>query len=218
MSTGSQEAKAPRAAEGRAIFGGGAFARFGEMLLVGVAVSVLSLLGVTALPAFAAGVAHVRRHLHSRPDGVADLGRDFLAAWRGGWGWPVTAAAALALLAFEVSAVGSGAMPGGTVGLVVVLMVAAVVVVALLRAAAGWQPGARWRDVLLAGSRRTTDDLVGSGLLLVGVALSSLVVWMFAPLVVIVPGLLCFAAAAVEGRRMVAAPLTRGPGPSTLAR
>ncbi|ACZ29932.1 hypothetical protein Xcel_0900 [Xylanimonas cellulosilytica DSM 15894] len=182
------------------MLGAGAFGLFAEMLLVGLAVSVLSLAAVTALPAVAAGVAHVRRHLHGRPDGVADLGRDFLAALRGGWVSWVAAVVVLVVLAFNVAAGASGAVPGGTGVVVVTCAVTAVVVVALLRAAARWTPGARWRGLLSAGARAAYDDVAGSALLLLAVGLSCLVVWMFAPLVVLVPGLLCFATVAVEAR------------------
>ncbi|QAY71816.1 hypothetical protein ET471_09555 [Xylanimonas protaetiae] len=182
------------------MFGAGSFGLFAEMLLVGLGVSVLSLLAVTALPAFAAGIAHVRRHLQGRPDGVADLGRDFLAALRGGWVWGVVVAVVLAVLGFNLAAAASGTVPGGAGVLVVTALVAGVVVVALLRSAVRWERGARWRALLAAGARETYDDVVGTGLLLLAVGLSGVIVWMFAPLVVIVPGLLSFAVAAVEAR------------------
>ncbi|AEE47436.1 hypothetical protein [Cellulomonas fimi] len=198
--TGDDEA-GPRP-DDRALLGGGRVGLFGEALTVGLAVSVLSLPVVTALPALAAGVAHVRRHLSGRPDTLRDLWDDFRAACRGVWLVAVGSVALLLLLAFNYSLAGTGVLPGGT-GVRVVSAAAAVsLLVALLRAAAGWAPGASWRIVLRDASRRTGDDLAGSGLLVLALALCGVIVWMLPPLVVVVPGLLALATVAVEHRAL----------------
>lgn len=187
----------------RALLGGGRVGLFGESLTVGLAVSVLSLPVVTALPALAAGVAHVRRHVDGRPDTLRDLWDDFRLACRGVWLVSVGSVALLVLLAFNVSLAGTGALPGGTGVRVVSLVVAVLLVVALLRAAAGWTPGAVWRLVLRDAGRRTGDDLTGTFLLVLALALCGVILWMLPPLVVIVPGLLALATVAVEHRATV---------------
>lgn len=184
----------------RALLGGGRVGLFGESLTVGLAVSVLSLPVVTALPALAAGVAHVRRHLSGRPDTLRDLWDDFRLACRGVWLVSVGAVALLLVLAFNVSLAGTGALPGGTGVRVVSIVAAVTLLVALLRAAAGWTPGASWRVVLRDAGRRTGDDLTGSGLLVLALGLCGVIVWMLPPLAVIVPGLLALATVAVEHR------------------
>lgn len=192
---------APGRPDDRALLGGGRVGLFGEALTVGLAVSVLSLPVVTALPAMAAGVAHVRRHVAGRPDTLRDLWDDFRLACRGVWLVAVGSVVLLLLLAFNISLAGTGVLPGGT-GVRVVSAVAAVtLLVALLRSAAGWAPGASWRVVLRDAGRRTGDDLRGSALLVLALGLCGVIVWMLPPLVVIVPGLLCLAAVAAEHRR-----------------
>lgn len=187
----------------RALLGGGRVGLFGESLTVGLAVSVLSLPVVTALPALAAGIAHVRRHVDGRPDTLRDLWDDFRLACRGVWLVSVGSVVLLLLLAFNVSLAGTGALPGGTGVRVVSVLVAVLLVVALLRAAAGWTPGSVWRLVLRDAGRRTGDDLTGTFLLVLALGLCGVIVWMLPPLVVIVPGLLALATVAVEHRAAV---------------
>lgn len=187
----------------RALLGGGRVGLFGESLTVGLAVSVLSLPVVTALPALAAGIAHVRRHLDGRPDTLRDLWDDFRLACRGVWLVSVASVLLLLVLAFNVSLAGTGVLPGGTGVRVVSVVIAVLLLVSLLRAAAGWAPGAAWSAVLRDAGRRTGDDLSGTFLLLLALALCGVIVWMLPPLVVIVPGLLALATVAVEHRAVV---------------
>ncbi|GIG27842.1 hypothetical protein [Cellulomonas marina] len=191
----------PTAPERRPLLGGGAFGLFGEVLVVGLGVSVLSLPVVTLLPAMAAGVAHVRRHLGDEPDAVADLGRLFLRAVRGVWAVALGVTVLLGLLWVDLRLAASGAVPGGAAVLAVSALVAVALLVVLLRAAGAWRDGERWADVLRAGARRAGDDLTGSALLVLALAMCALFTWMLAPLAVLVPGLLALAVVAVEHRR-----------------
>lgn len=181
-------------------FGGGRFGLFSEMLVVGLGVSVLSLPVVTALPALAAGAAHVRRHLTGDTDRVVDLWHDFRAALRGVWPYAIGSLALLVLLWFNLAVTDTGALPGGTGVRVLTWLVIGVLVVALLRAAGGWHRGAAWRDVMRDAGRRAGDDLAGSALVLLAVGLCGVIVWMLAPLAVLVPGMLALAVVAVEHR------------------
>src|SRR6185312_14368560 len=56
-----------------------------ETLLLGVCLFVLALPVVTAPAAYAAGAAHMERHISGRPDTVASLWVDFRAALPGSW-------------------------------------------------------------------------------------------------------------------------------------
>jgi hypothetical protein len=190
----------PAVPEERALLGGGRFGLFSEALVVGLGVSLLSLPVVTALPALAAGVAHLRRHLDGRSDTLADLWTEFRAACRGVWVVSVASVLLLVVLLFNVQVAGSGVLPGGTGVRVLSAVVAVTLLVVLLRAAAGWVPGAAWKDVLRDAGRRTGDDLAGSFLLVVALALCAVIVWMLAPLAILVPGLLSLAVVAVERR------------------
>ncbi|WP_243883886.1 hypothetical protein [Cellulomonas fengjieae] len=199
---GDERDDAPRPDEKR-LLGGGRFGLFSEALMVGLGVSVLSLPVVTAVPALAAGVSHVRRHLDGRPDTLAALWDDFRAACRGVWPVAVGAPLLLLLLLVNVQLTGVEGMPGGTGFRVVTVFLVAVVLVVVLRAAAGWSPGASWWTVVQAAARRTGDDVTGTFLLLVALGLCAVMVWMLAPLAVVVPGLLCLAVVAIEHRAAV---------------
>jgi hypothetical protein len=72
----------------------------------------------------------------------------------------------------------------------------AAVVVVLLRAAARWRPGDRWAVLVAEPSR----DRAGHAYLVVALAVAGLVVAQAPAFAVVVPGLLVFAAVAVERR------------------
>ncbi len=179
------------------------FGLFSEALLVGLGVSVLSIPVITAVPALAAGVSHVRRHLDGRPDTVAVLWQDFRAACRGVWLVSIGMPVLLLVLLFNLQLVGAGGVPGGTGVRVATAFLVVVLLVIVLRAAAGWTPGARWGAVVQAAAQRAGADLMGTLLLGVALGLCAVMVWMLVPLAVIVPGLLSLAVVAVEHRATV---------------
>ncbi|MFH8466613.1 hypothetical protein [Streptomyces sp. NPDC017991] len=175
------------------------FALFAECLLTGVWIAVASLPVVTYPAAFAAGSRHLRRRTAHEAGGWREFVVDFRTAVRGGWiaglaGW----AAALAVWV-DVQAVRAG-IPGGpfvgAVGLFALLGLA----VAGLRAAAVWEPGARWRELLGAAGRRTVLDPAGSFLLVGGLAVVAVSGWFVPPLAIPVLGAVAAAALAVEER------------------
>jgi hypothetical protein len=191
------------APEEKRLLGGGRFGLFSEALLVGLGVSVLSLPIITAVPALAAGVSHVRRHLDGRPDTIAALWEDFRAACRGVWFVSIGIPVLLFVFVFNLQLAGSGALPGGTGVRVATVFLVVVALVVTLRAAAGWTPDARWGAVVQAAAKRTGDDLMGTLLLAVALGLCAVMIWMLAPLAVIVPGLLALAVVSVEHRAAV---------------
>ncbi|MGP4044413.1 hypothetical protein [Streptomyces sp. 2A115] len=175
------------------------FGLFAECLLTGVWIAIASLPVVTYPAAFAAGSRHLRRRTSHLEGGWREFVADFRAALRGGWiagvaGW----AAALAVWV-DVQAVRAG-IPGGpfvgAVGLFALIGLA----VAGLRAAAVWEPGASWRELLAAAGRRTVLDPAGSFLLVGGLAVVACSAWFVAPLAVPVLGAVAAAALAVEER------------------
>ncbi|MDQ0953908.1 hypothetical protein QFZ24_007831 [Streptomyces phaeochromogenes] len=175
------------------------FALFAECLLTGVWIAVASLPVVTYPAAFAAGSRHLRRRTAHLGGGWREFVSDYRAALRGGWiaglaGW----AAALAVWV-DVQAVRAG-IPGGPVVGAVGLFALIGLVVAGLRAAAVWEPGASWRELLGAAGRRTVLDPAGSFLLVGGVAVVACSAWFILPLAVPVLGAVAAAAVAVEER------------------
>ncbi|MGW3663371.1 hypothetical protein [Streptomyces sp. NPDC005141] len=155
---------------------------------------------VTLPAAFAAGARHLRRRTAHDGGGWREFVADFLAAVRGGWlvgagGWALAAAVWV-----DVQAVRAG-IPGGplvgAVGLVALIGGA----VAGLRAAAVWEPGAAWRDLLADAARRTVLDPAGSFLLVGGLVVVACSALLVAPLAIPVLGAVAAAAVAVEERR-----------------
>lgn len=175
-------------------------ALFSEIVVVSLAVAMLSLPAVTALPALAAGGAHLRRHLDGESDALVDLWRDFVRALRRGWAWGVLAAITCAAIAFTLVTPAVVDVPGGEAVRWVSGGLGVGISIVLLRATARWSPSARWSVLLRESAEHAVRDTAGSLMLVLALALSVVIVWMFAPLVVLVPGMLILAARAVDGR------------------
>lgn len=183
-------------------FGGTGVSAFGEMLIVGLGVAVLSLPLVTLAPAVAAGVRHLDAHLDHEQDSVARLARWGLQAIRSGWWFGAASTTVIGLLVLNAIGGVQGLLPGGTVLAAVSGALAAVVAVASLRTAALWHPRARWSELWRAGRNLFLDDPIGDVFVLFGLGVAITVVWMLPPLIVIAPGLVVVSLVAAERRRM----------------
>ncbi|MEU0196044.1 hypothetical protein ABZ250_40550 [Streptomyces afghaniensis] len=175
------------------------FAVFAECLLTGVWIAVASLGVVTYPAAFAAGARHLRRRTAHEGGGWREFVADFRTAVRGGWLAGLAGWAAVAAVWVDVQAVRAGIPGGPLVGAVGVCALIGLVVTGL-RAAAVWEPEARWRTLLAAAWRRTVLDPAGSFLIIGGLAVVVLSAWFAAPLAVPVLGAVAAAAVAVEER------------------
>ncbi|WP_405505078.1 hypothetical protein [Streptomyces purpurascens] len=175
------------------------FAVFAECLLTGVWIAVASLGVVTYPAAFAAGARHLRRRTAHEGGGWREFVADFRGALRGGWLTGLAGWAAVAAVWVDVQAARAGIPGGPLVGAVGVVALIAFVV-AGLRAAAVWEPDARWRTLLAQAWRRTVLDPAGSFLIIAGLAVVALSAWFVAPLAVPVLGAVAAAAVAVEER------------------
>jgi hypothetical protein len=203
----------------------GSFTRFSETLLTGVLVACGSVLVVTAIPALAAGTAHLRRHLDGEADSIATFVTDFRRAWRALWPLGIAAPLLVVLLAINASSVATGAAPGGAPVVVVTAAIATAAVVVAARAAVLWRPRPtdvhaasdgsarrtilRNRAIVIDAGRRAVDDPVGSAWIVTAVAMGALLAWMLPPLAIVAPGLVALALVAVE-RRPGASPPDRG--------
>lgn len=181
-------------------FGGPGVARFGEMLVIGIGVTILSLPIVTIAPAFGAGARHMRAHLDDEPDSVRTFALRGLQAVRSGWWFGTVGAAIIAFLLANTAAAAQGALPGGVPFALVNAGLATIAAVAMLRTAARWTPGARWGDLWRGSRTLVIDDPIGSAWVLMGVGVAATVVWMLPPLVVIAPGLIVVSLIAAERR------------------
>ncbi|TQJ33815.1 Poxvirus protein I5 [Arthrobacter sp. SLBN-122] len=184
------------------------FALFSETLLAGVLVLVLSIPLVTIPAAYAAGTAHLERHLNGRDDSVRGLWGLFKAALPGSWKLGLMTAAAAVVIVLNLLLAWVGQLPGRGVVLPATLLLAAGAAILLLRTASAWSDSSctgstgkdTWRRALHAGQAISLRDWTGS--LLIAAALFGAVVfvWMLAALFVVVPGTLILAAAAVKLR------------------
>ena len=182
------------------------FALFSETLLAGVLVLVLSLPLVTIPAAYAAGTAHLERHLDGRDDSIRGLWGLFKAALPGSWKLGITTAAAAVVIVLNLLLAWVGQLPGRGLVLPATLILAAGAAIVLLRTASAWSDSAgstgkdTWRRALEAGQAISLRDWTGSLLLAAALFCAVVFVWMLAALFVVVPGTLILAAAAVKLR------------------
>jgi hypothetical protein len=171
------------------------FAILTESLLTGVWMTVAALPLVTLLPAFAAGCAHLRRHLDSEPCGWTEFVSDVREATRTGLRFSLLWWAGAALLVFDWRVARTGLLPGGPLLIAVSVVGLLALAVTGLRTAAAWRPGGAWAPV-------RTPDLSGSLLLVGGFAAVAATAWQVPPLAA--PAVGCLAAAAVALERRAA--------------
>lgn len=179
-----------------------AFALFTETLLTGVIVGALSIPIITALPAIAAGVAHLRRHIEGRADPIAGIFADFRVFLRGSWAFGIGGPVLFALLILNLDIATATQIPGAALVTWVSLALVAVLLVIALRMCAlrSAQADLSWPTAARTAARRSAADPGGSVLILVAVGLCVVFVWMLKVLVLLTPGLLVLAVLAVEHR------------------
>ncbi|MCO4237554.1 Poxvirus protein I5 [Pseudarthrobacter sp. MDT3-28] len=199
------------------------FALFSETLLAGLLVLVLSIPLVTIPAAYAAGIAHLERHLAGGDDSLRRLWGTFRAALPGSWKLGITTAGAAVVIVLNLLLATVGQLPGSAVVLPATLILAAAGAVLLLRTAAAWRdvgwsdvawsdvawsdvdgeessaPGT-WSAALGAAKALSLRDWTGSLLLAAALFASVVFVWMLVALFVVVPGMLILASAAVKMR------------------
>ncbi|MET4584235.1 hypothetical protein ABID68_000101 [Pseudarthrobacter sp. PvP022] len=183
------------------------FALFSETLLAGVLVLVLSIPMVTIPAAYAAGIAHLERHLSGRDDSLRALWGTFRSALPGSWKLGITTAAAAVVIVLNLLLAWVGQLPGREVVLPATLILAAAAAVLLLRTAAAWSdvtgtaaPGSAWTAAFGTAKTISLRDWTGSLLLAAALFAGVVFVWMLAALFVVVPGTLILASAAVKMR------------------
>ena len=194
------------------------FALFSETLLAGLLVLVLSIPLVTIPAAYAAGIAHLERHLSGRDDSIRALWGTFRSALPGSWRVGITTAAAAVVIVLNLLLATVGQLPGSSVVLPATLVLAGAGAVLLLRTTAAWSdfsganldasqatavanaPSAAWTSALDAAKALSLRDWTGSLLLAASLFGAVVFVWMLVALFVVVPGTLILAAASVKMR------------------
>lgn len=192
------------------------FALLSETLLLGVCLFVLGLPVVTAPAAYAAGAAHMERHISGRPDTVASLWSDFKAALPGSWKFGLVLLSAAVAACVNLLLAGSNQLPGGRLVLGATAVLAIGLMVLLLRTAGLWhhgraadaspgstadRSGSAWLQAWAQAKNDALGDWVGSILLVSALAMCLAFVWMLPPLVFIVPGAMTLAVVSVQFRQ-----------------
>lgn len=173
----------------------GAFSLFGEVLLVGVLVTVAALPIVTLPAALAAAIRHLRRFVAAEGSGIGLFGRDLLLALRGGVVVGVAVAVAAGVLAADIVVAGAGALPGGQAYVVLGWLGLAVLGVVVLGGAAAWTPESGWIQALRTLPATVRADPAGATYLVATVGFVGFLTWVLPPL--LIPALGCAALAAV---------------------
>ncbi len=182
----------------------GAFALFGEVLLVGVLVTVAGLAVVTLPAALAAGIRHLRRYVDAEASPARAFWRDVRAALPGGLVVGTVALVVAGVLTLDIVLANSGALPGGgAVG--AIGWIGAVAAATLLLAAAGaWSPETGWRGALREGRAALGADLRGALYLAATAVFVGVAAWMLVPLIVPALGCAALAVVAIPVRRRTA--------------
>lgn len=179
----------------------GRFALFGEIMLVGLIATVLSLLVITLPLALALSARHLRRYLKGEASGPRLFWDDLKAGLGGGL---LVGLAMLVLLAAAILSLAIA--PTDLTGFGAVMTVAgwlaiAAVAVTVLMLAGDWEPRTGWSGAIRRiGDRFEADPLAVVYLLLVA-ALVVVCAWQLGPLVIPALGVAVFLVVVLRERR-----------------
>ncbi|MDJ1114287.1 hypothetical protein [Microbacterium dauci] len=177
------------------------FALFGEVLLIGLLMTLTGLLVITLPAALAAGIRHLRRFVAADDSRVSLYWRDVRAGLLPGAVVGFVVLVATGILLLDIDLARSGFLPGGTIVEAVGWAGLAALGLGLLVAAGRWTPEAGWRRAIAGAPRAVAGDVVGSGFLLVAVGLVVLLTWVLPPLCIAAMGCAALAVVAVDARR-----------------
>ncbi|MDY0908446.1 hypothetical protein [Microbacterium sp. CFBP9034] len=179
----------------------GAFALFGEVLLVGLLVTVAGLAIITLPAALAAGIRHLRRYLDAEASPARLFWRDARTALPGGLVVGLAAVVAAGVLALDIHLASSGALPGGPAVAVVGWAGLVVGAVVLLAAAGAWTPETGWRSAVRGVPAAIAADPRGGLYLAATAVFVGVATWTLAPLLIPALGCAVLAVVAIPTRR-----------------
>lgn len=184
---------------------------FGEMGAVSLMVLVCCLPLVTWVAAVAAGVAHMRRDLAGLGSGTGDFVGLFIRALRGAWALGAVWLGLTLMLGSNIRLLHTGVVPGGQPALALSVALLVLAWTVCLRAAASWSSldgesthatsVGEWFRLLREAAVASWQDPSGTALLASAGFVGLVLVWMFLPMFVLVPGLWVLAAVGVGFRR-----------------
>lgn len=178
----------------------GAFALLGEVLLIGLLMSVVSL-GVVTLPvALAAGIRHLRRYVAAEDSRYAFFWHDVRAGLLPGAAVGAVAVIVSLVLVIDIDLARSGFLPGGVLVEAVGWAGLGVVTVGMLLAASAWHPQGGWRAAIRAVPAAARADAFGVVYLVATVGFVGVVTWALPPLFIAAIGCAALAVVAIPAR------------------
>ena len=182
------------------------FALFGEIMLIGLIATVLSLPLITLPLALAVSARHLRRYLKGEGSGIRTLWDDLKAGLGGGLLLGLAMLVLLAAAVFSLLITPTDLTGFGTVMTVVAWIAIAATAVVVLMLAGDWEPVTGWQGaVRRIGDHFEADPLVALYLLLAA-ALVVVCFWQLGPLVIPALGVAIFAVVVLRERREPPAP------------
>ncbi|MGM7671734.1 hypothetical protein [Microbacterium sp. A93] len=180
---------------------GAKFALFGEVLLTGLLITIVSVLVLTLPAALAAGVRHLRRFIAAEDSRLSLFWVDVKRAILPGLPLGLGATLLALVLLLDIDLARSGFLPGGSMIEVVGWVGLAAGALALLTAAGAWTPELGWRGALRAIPSVVGADIVGACYLVAAAVFVVATTWALAPLFVPAIGCAALAVVAIPERR-----------------
>lgn len=177
------------------------FGLFGEVLTVGLLITLVSLAVVTLPIALAAGVRQLRRFVSADDSRATLFWADVRAGILPSLLVGVPAALIAAVLAVDVVLARSGALPGGQIVGVVGWAGLAALAAGVLLAAGAWSPSTGWSAAVRAVPQVVRADAVGAAYIAAAAVFVGVVTWALIPLFIPAIGCAALAVVAVPVRR-----------------
>nr|WP_314845504.1 hypothetical protein [uncultured Microbacterium sp.] len=177
------------------------FGLFGEVLTIGLMMTVVGLAVVTLPIALAAGIRHLRRFVAAEDSRATLYWQDVRAGILPSLAVGVPAALIAAVLTIDIVLAGSGALPGGQIIAVIGWAGLLVLSVAILVAAGAWAPETGWRAAVRAVPGTVANDPIGAAYVAAAAVFTGVVTWALAPLFVAGIGCAALAVVAAPARR-----------------
>ena len=177
------------------------FGLFGEVLTIGLMMTIVAL-GVVTLPiALAAGIRHLRRFVAAEDSRAQLFWEDVRVGILSSLIVGVPAVLIAAVLTVDVVLAGSGTLPGGEVIAVIGWAGLLVLAVTVLIAAGSWSPELGWRAAVRAVPGTIRADAAGAAYIAAAAIFTGVVTWALAPLFIAGIGCAALAVVAVPARR-----------------
>jgi len=177
------------------------FGLFGEVLTIGLLITLVALPVVTLPIALAGGIRHLRRFVSASDSRVALFWDDVRTGILPSLVVGVPAALIAAVLTVDVVLARTGMLPGGEIVGVVGWAGLAVLAVGMLLAAGAWTPETGWIAAVRAVPGIVRADAVGALFIAATAGFVGVVTWALIPLFIPAIGCAALAVVAVPARR-----------------